>query len=52
MGLDIYTLSPTAAPTFQQSVRTLGWGANSIIRQDNTLYVSTGYWGVQPIALQ
>ena len=52
MGFDIFTLSPTAAPAFQQSVRTLGWGANSIIRQDNTLYVSTGYWGVQPIALQ
>jgi hypothetical protein len=53
MGFDIYKLSPTAAPVFDQSVRTLGWGgANSIIRQDNTLYISSGYWGVQPIVLQ
>ena len=53
MGLDIYKLSATAAPAFDQSVRTLGWGgANSVIRQDDTLYVSSGYWGVQPIVLQ
>jgi hypothetical protein len=52
MGVDVYRLSPTAAPAFEQSVRTLGWGANSIIRQDNTLYLSSGYWGVQSIVLQ
>ncbi len=53
MGFDIYKLSPTSAPVFDQSVRSLGWGgANSVIRQDNTLYISSGYWGVQPIALQ
>jgi hypothetical protein len=52
MGFDIYTLNPSSPPTFQQSVRALGWGANSILRQDNTLYVSTGYWGVQTIPLQ
>ncbi len=52
VGFDIYKLSPSAAPAFDQSVRTLGWGANSIIRQDNTLYVSSGYWGVQPVTLQ
>ena len=35
------------------TVLTLGYGgANSILRQDNTLYISTGYWGVQPIVLQ
>jgi hypothetical protein len=52
VGLDIYKLSPTSAPVFDQSVRTLGWGgANSIIRQDNTLYVTSGYWGVQPVVL-
>jgi hypothetical protein len=52
VGFDIYKLSPTAAPVFDQSVRTLGWGANSIIRQDDTLYVASGYWGVQPVALK
>ncbi len=45
--------SATAAPVFDQSVRTLGWaGANSVRRQDNTLYVTSGYWGVQPVALK
>jgi len=53
MGFDIYKLSATSAPVFDQSVRTLGWGgANSILRQDNTLYITSGYWGVQPVALQ
>lgn len=53
MGFDLYKLSTTSAPTFDQSVRTLGWGGvNSVLRQDNTLYVTSGYWGVQPVALQ
>jgi hypothetical protein len=52
VGVDIYHLSDTAAPAFEQSVRTLGWGANSITRQGNTLYLASGYWGVQPIVLQ
>jgi hypothetical protein len=53
MGFDIYKLSASSAPVFDQSVRALGWGgANSIARQGNTLYVSTGYWGVQPIVLE
>jgi hypothetical protein len=52
MGYDIYKLSPNAAPVFDQSVLALGWGPNSIIRQDNTLYISSGYWGVQPVVLQ
>jgi hypothetical protein len=52
VGIDIYKLSDTAAPAFDQSVRTLGWGVNGITRQDNTLYLSSGYWGVQPVTLQ
>jgi len=52
MGVDIYQLSNNAAPKYQQSVRTLGWGGNSLSRQGNTLYLASGYWGVQPIALQ
>jgi hypothetical protein len=51
MGFDIYKLSPNAAPVFEQSVRALGWYADSIVRQDNTLYVASGYWGVQSIVL-
>jgi hypothetical protein len=52
MGVDIYHLSATAAPSFEQTVRTLGWWTNSITRQDNTLYLTSGYWGVQPVVLQ
>lgn len=52
MGVDIYQLSDTAAPKYQESVRTLGWGANTLSRQGNTLYLSSGYWGVQPITVQ
>jgi hypothetical protein len=52
VGIDIYKLSDTQAPAFEQSVRTLGWGSNSITRQGNTLYLASGYWGVQPIVLQ
>jgi hypothetical protein len=52
MGVDIYQLSDTAAPKYRESVRTLGWEADSLNRQGNTLYVASGYWGVQPIALQ
>jgi hypothetical protein len=52
VAVDIYPRSDTAAPAFQQTVRTLGWGANAITRQDNTLYLSSGYGGVQPIVLQ
>lgn len=52
MGVDIYQLSDGAAPKYQESVRTLGWGADAMSRQGNTLYLASGYWGVQPIALQ
>jgi hypothetical protein len=52
VAIDVYQLSDTAAPAYEQTVRTLGWGTNAITRQDNTLYLSSGYWGVQPIVLQ
>lgn len=52
VAVDIYQLSDTAAPAYEETVRTLGWGgANSITRQNNTLYLASGYWGVQPIQL-
>ena len=41
------------APAYDQFVRTLGWwGRGGLARQDDTLFVVTGYWGVQSIPLQ
>jgi hypothetical protein len=51
-GIDIYALSDNAAPQFRQFARTRGWWANNVARQDNALFLSSGYWGVQRIDLQ
>ena len=51
-GVDIYQLSSTVAPSYEQTVRTLGWWTNSVAMQDNTLYLTSGYWGVQPVVLK
>jgi hypothetical protein len=51
-GVDIYKLTPNAAPTFDQFVRTNGWWTESLSRQDNQLFLSSGYWGVQTVTLQ
>jgi hypothetical protein len=51
-GVDIYQLTDGQAPQFRQFTRTLGWWANGVSRQDNTLYLTSGYWGVQKIDLQ
>ncbi len=51
-GLDIYKLSASAPPAYDQFVLTRGWGINSLSRQDDTLYLSSGYWGVQAVTLQ
>jgi hypothetical protein len=51
-GLDVYRLSPNQAPAYDQFVRTLGWGVDSVSRQDNTLFLSSGEWGVQVVNLQ
>lgn len=50
-GVDIYKLAPNAAPTFDQTVRTNGWWTESLSRQDNQLFLSSGYWGVQSVTL-
>jgi hypothetical protein len=52
VGIDIYRLQDSAAPTFDKSVRTRGWWTNSITRQDNSLFLTSGYWGVQRVDLQ
>ncbi len=51
-GVDIYQLTPGQPPQFRQFTRTLGWWPNGVSRQDDTLYLSSGYWGVQKIDLQ
>jgi hypothetical protein len=51
-GLDIYKLSAAQAPQFSQFVRTRGWWLNSAARQDDALFLSSGYWGVQRVDLQ
>ena len=51
-GVDIYQLMDGQAPVFGQFVRTLGWSANGVSRQGDTLFLSSGYWGVQKIALK
>ncbi|HXJ23820.1 MAG TPA: beta-propeller domain-containing protein [Polyangia bacterium] len=51
-GVDIYQLTDGQAPQFRQFTRTLGWSANGVSRQGNSLYLSSGYWGVQRIDLQ
>jgi hypothetical protein len=51
-GVDIYQLVDGQAPQFRQFTRTLGWWANGVSRQGDTLFLSSGYWGVQKIALQ
>jgi hypothetical protein len=51
-GLDIYRLSPNAAPAYAQFVRTQGWSINAVARKDNQVFLSSGYWGVQSVQLQ
>jgi hypothetical protein len=51
-GLDIYRLSPNAAPAYDQFVRTLGWSISAAARQGNQVFLSSGYWGVQSVQLQ
>jgi hypothetical protein len=50
-GVDIYRLA-SGSSVYERSLRTSGWGASSLSRQDNTLYITSGDWGVQTIDLQ
>ena len=52
IGIDIYQLPKNSAPVFEQSVRTNGWWVNRVSRQNNTLFLASGYWGVQAVTLQ
>jgi hypothetical protein len=50
-GIDVYRLSDTGAPKYDQFIRTRGWGVSSLARQDNQLFLSSGYWGTQVVDL-
>ena len=51
-GVDIYQLADGQAPQFRQFTRTLGWWPNGVSRQGSSLYLASGYWGVQKVDLQ
>ena len=50
-GIDVYRLSDSAAPSYDQFIRTHGWGLSSLARQDNRLFLSSGYWGSEVVDL-
>jgi hypothetical protein len=51
-GLDVYKLTPGAAPAYDQFVRTQGWSMDSTARTTDSLFLSNGEWGVQAVPLQ
>lgn len=51
-AIDVYQLRDGQAPAFEQTIRTRGWWLNGVSRQDQTLFLSSGYWGVQKVQLQ
>ncbi|MEO8899971.1 MAG: beta-propeller domain-containing protein [Polyangiaceae bacterium] len=51
-GIDVYRLSDKGAPTYDQFIRTRGWGVSSLARQDDQLFLSSGYWGTQVVDLK
>jgi len=51
-ALDVYQLRDGRAPSFEQTIRTRGWWVNGVARQDQTLFLASGYWGVQKVQLQ
>jgi hypothetical protein len=50
-GIDVYRLSDAAAPSYDQFIRTRGWGLSSLARQGNRLFLSSGYWGTEVVDL-
>ncbi len=51
-GIDVYKLAPSTAPVYDQFLRANGWYANAASRQGSTLFLSSGYWGVETFTLQ
>jgi hypothetical protein len=50
-GIDVYRLSDDSAPVYDQFIRTRGWGVSSLARQDDQLFLASGYWGTQVVTL-
>ncbi|HEY0195649.1 MAG TPA: beta-propeller domain-containing protein [Kofleriaceae bacterium] len=51
-SLDVYKLVAGQKPQFEQTIRTRGWSVNGAARQDNALFLSSGYWGIQKVILE
>jgi hypothetical protein len=51
-AIDVYQLRDGETPRFEQTIRTHGWWVNGVSRQDQTLFISSGYWGVQKVPLE
>jgi len=50
-GIDVFKLTPGAAPVFDQFVRVRGFWPNGVSRRGNDVYFATGYWGTEHIQL-
>ena len=50
-GIDVFRLAAGKAPVFDQFIRVRGWWANSLARQNNQLFIASGYWGTQVVNL-
>jgi hypothetical protein len=51
VGIDVFRLEAGKAPVFDKFVRVRGWWANSLARQNNQLFIASGYWGTQVVDL-
>ncbi len=48
-GVNVYRLSDESAPVLVDFVRTRGWWGSNLDRQGDTMYLASGYYGVQSI---
>ena len=48
-GVDVYRLADDRAPELLSFQRTRGWWGSNVSRQGDTMYLASGYWGVQSI---
>jgi hypothetical protein len=51
VGIDVFRLQAGKAPVFDKFIRVRGWWANSLARQNNQLFIASGYWGTQVVDL-
>jgi hypothetical protein len=50
-GVNVFRLVDGEAPQWESFQRTRGWWGYNLSRQNNTIFLATGYWGVQTISL-